>query len=150
MPPEGSVRRSRTALHRNDLSRPISLALEAGLITPDASVLDYGCGRGGDIERLRRRGISCVGWDPVHRPRGTRREADVVNLGYVINVIEDPTERAETLLTAWGYARRLLVVAAMTKYDARLGRHEAFEDGYLSSRGTFQKLYSQSELRSLL
>jgi hypothetical protein len=36
----------------------------------------------------------------------------VVTLGYVLNVIEDPGERAAALRQAWDHCRRLLVVAA--------------------------------------
>jgi hypothetical protein len=32
--------------------------------------------------------------------------ADVVNLGYVINVIEDTAERREALINAWNWLKR--------------------------------------------
>ena len=35
-----------------------------------------------------------------------------MSLSYVINVIEDPDERARALAEAWALTRRLLVVAA--------------------------------------
>ena len=63
---------------------------------------DYGCGRGEDIELLAAEGVTCGGWDPAYRPEAPRQEADVVNLGYVINVIEDPEERAATLRASLG------------------------------------------------
>ena len=141
------IARHRTALNRQEVSRPIRLALETQLLTPEADLLDYGCGRGDDVKRLRRRGIRCVGWDPVHRPRGTRRPADVVNLGYVVNVIEDPSERAETLLAAWGYCRTLLIVSARLTDEAKGVVGKEYADGLLTRLGTFQKYYKQSELR---
>ena len=49
---------------------------------------------------------------PVHLPDGEYRASELVNLGYVANVIEDPSERTETLKTAWGLAERVMVVAA--------------------------------------
>jgi DNA phosphorothioation-associated putative methyltransferase len=58
-------------------------------------------------------GVAGEGWDPSHRPDGPRRPAGaVVNLGYVVNVIEDPAERGETLRRAWSLAGRVLVVSA--------------------------------------
>ena len=54
----------------------------------------------------------CAGWDLVYAPNPARREADVVNLGYVVNVIEDPSERREVLRRAWSLARQILVVSA--------------------------------------
>ena len=67
------------------------------LLASDRSFFDYGCGRGDDIRALRSVGFEAEGWDPAHRPDVTPRSADVVNLGYVVNVIDDPVERVTTL-----------------------------------------------------
>ena len=40
-------------MRRISLSRPVSLALEDGLLSKDRSFFDYGCGRGGDLKRLQ-------------------------------------------------------------------------------------------------
>ena len=140
--------RHRTAISRTTLSRPLRLALETGLIDDDHTVLDYGCGRGDDLRGLHARGIPCQGWDPVYRPDGMRREADVVNIGYVVNVIEDPAERAETLREAWKLAHKVLLVSARLTVEAQGSNHKRYNDGYLTQRGTFQKFYTQQELRS--
>src|SRR5579883_1523388 len=105
------IRRHRTALHRYQVSRPVALALSAGLISRETSFFDYGCGHGGDVRLLKSRGVSASGWDPHYRPKAELRPADVVNLGYVLNVIEDPTERAAALRRAFELSRQLLVVA---------------------------------------
>ena len=141
------IQRHKTALGRAHLSRPIQLALAAGLIDPEASVLDYGCGRGDDLRTLSGLGYDCVGWDPVHCPSGKRHPAHVVNLGYVVNVIEDPAERAETLKAAWDLATSVLVVAARVDFQAQAKDAEELADGIVTGRGTFQKFYTQPELR---
>ena len=123
------------------------LALEDGLITPNTQVFDYGCGRGDDLRYLRSHDIRCAGWDPVHCPEGERTSADVVNLGYVVNVIEDPHERVVALKNAWTLAQRVLIVAARLAYEEGNGSHSLYGDGWLSRRGTFQKFYQQHELR---
>ena len=64
-----------------------------GLINPSIEVMDYGCGRGDDVRGLTANGIEAYGWDPHNAPDGPKREADIVNLGFVINVIEDFDER---------------------------------------------------------
>lgn len=64
----------------------------------------YGCGRGDDLRHLSMLGYDASGWDPVHQPDNARRQAPVVNIGYVVNVIEDFTERQETLRRAWALA----------------------------------------------
>jgi DNA phosphorothioation-associated putative methyltransferase len=139
--------RHRTAIRRTTLSRPLSLALDAGLLDHDLTVLDYGCGRGDDLRGLQAQGIQCCGWDPVYRPEGERRVADVVNLGYVINVIEDPEERSQTLGEAWKLAQKVLTVAARLTVEANANNHRQYNDGYLTQRGTFQKFFTQQELR---
>lgn len=145
-----AVPRHKTALTRTRLSRPVRLAIEDRLLTEGARVLDYGCGRGGDVQRLKRQGYTAEGWDPVHRPAGARVPSDIVNLGYVINVIENPTERADTLRRAWDLAERLLIVAARLEGENDTDHFESCGDGLLTGAGTFQKFYQQSELRSWL
>jgi len=142
-----STARHRTAIQRTGLSRPIQLALADGLISVATSVFDYGCGRGGDLARLNSQGIACRGWDPVHLPASEKHDADVVNLGYVINVIEDLTEREETLRAAWQLARSLLIVSARLETEVRQPESLTHSDGYLTRLGTFQKLYQQHELK---
>jgi DNA phosphorothioation-associated putative methyltransferase len=145
-----AIPRHKTAIRRGDLSRPVKCALADGLIDAAVSVFDYGCGHGRDVELLQEQGIACAGWDPVFRPTAERSPADVVNLGFVINVIEDPDERAATVRQAWHLCRRLLVVAAQVHVDGRGQKAVEFGDGVLTGRGTFQKFYDQGELRTFL
>ncbi len=77
-------------------------------------------------------------------------ETDVVNLGYVINVIENPEERAATLGRAWGLAQQLLVVSAQVIMAGRGKAPVEFSDGVLTCRGTFQKFFEQDELKLFL
>ena len=110
-------------------------------------MFDYGCGRGGDVRRLKKLGHEVSGWDPVHAPRGIPILSDVVNLGYVVNVIEDPVERTETLQKAWALTRDVLVVSARLTHDKRRCQDtKEFEDGVVTGIGTFQKFFTQSEL----
>lgn len=133
---------------RSSLSRPVALAVDDGLLRLGDTFFDYGCGRGGDIRRLAALGYQVGGWDPSYRPDGERFPADVVNFGYVANVIEDPAERVEALRGAWALAKRVLVVAGRIDWEARGVTGRPFSDGILTGTGTFQKYYSQEELRS--
>lgn len=142
------VARHRTALHRSELSRPLRTVQSDGLLTAGMTVMDYGCGLGGDVRRLMSAGFDCVGWDPVHAPQGARRRSDVVNLGYVVNVIENTMERRDALCRAWDLAERLLVVSARLITDTSIdGGVSPFADGVLTRIGTFQKYFEQQELR---
>ena len=142
---KSTVARHRTAKSRNALSRPLQLARDAGLLPKDWSVFDYGCGRGDDLRHLAAEGVRASGWDPVHRPAGAVVSADLVNLGYVINVVEDPSERTETLAKAWALTKRALIVSAMVTVDVN-AKAVPYGDGVLTSRGTFQRYYHQQEL----
>jgi len=145
-----AIHRHKTAIRRGDFSRPVKCLLRDGLIDKGVTFFDYGCGRGEDIELLTAEGITCSGWDPVYRPDAPRQEADIVNLGYVINVIENPEERATTLRAAWELCRQLLAVSAQVLVAGRGKEPVEFGDGVLTGRGTFQKFYDQSELKGYL
>lgn len=140
------IQRSRTALSRSALSRPVAGALADQLIPEGSTVFDYGCGRGDDIVRLRALGVAADGWDPAFRPDAVRRPADVVNLGYVVNVIEDIAERRAAVLGAWALATRVLIVSGRTFGEDRAPAGMSHGDGLLTARRTFQKLYTHNEL----
>lgn len=110
--------------------------------------MDYGCGRGGDVERLREAGFDCAGWDPAHAPDGQRRPSSVVNLGYVVNVIEDVMERRDVLRSAWALAQEVLVVSARLVDERPATTMPTLADGVVTRIGTFQKFFEQQELRN--
>nr|BDD46374.1 hypothetical protein 3 [Halieaceae bacterium] len=147
---ERAIERHKTALSRTELSVPMFTLARAGFINKELSVLDYGCGKGDDLKALCDEGIDCAGWDPVYLPDEEPSAADVVNLGYVINVIEDREERKEVLEKAYALTRRLLCVSAMLGNEAILERFKPYRDGVMTKRGTFQKYYFQSELREFI
>lgn len=144
------IDRHKAAIVRKALSRPVRLALEAELFSPETTFFDYGCGHGGDVQRVAERGYSSFGWDPYYRPDTSCKLADVVNLGYIINVIEDAAERREALIKAWSLTRRTLIVAAQVLIDDRNRGLVAYEDGIITSRNTFQKYYEQEELKTYI
>ena len=139
----------RTAMRRKELSRPLRLAIEADMVPEACSVMDYGCGCGDDLRRLRKKGYDAVGWDPTFKPAGPRRPSDVVNLGYVLNVIESGPERARVLTEAWALAKKAMVVSALITVDMR-SNVVPFADGTVSVHGTFQKYYDQKELENFI
>lgn len=145
-----TIERHRTALRRGDLSRPVKRAIGDGLISPSVSVFDYGCGHGGDLEQLDAQGIACSGWDPAFRPGTARTPADVVNLGFVLNVIEEPRERAEALRKSWELAGKVLVVSAQVHVSSRGRTAVPYGDGVVTIRGTFQKFFEQGELKEYI
>src|SRR5262249_20655990 len=121
-----------------------------GFLDGRGTVFDYGCGRGDDVRLLTALALDATGWDPHFAPENEKREADVVNLGFVLNVIEDRSERRAALAGAFALARKVLAAAALRGGGTAYEQHRLFRDGVLTTRGTFQKYFTQHELRAYL
>ena len=139
------VLRHRTALSRRGLSTPVQ-ALWRHCFLDSAEFFDYGCGRGDDLAALRQAGVVARGWDPHFAPDEPRIESDVVNLGFVLNVIEDPVERRRALAGAWNLTRRVLAIGVLIGGRTAFERYRLVADGVLTSRNTFQKYFTTDEL----
>jgi DNA phosphorothioation-associated putative methyltransferase len=141
------IERHKTAITRYNFSQPIKTIFEYDLVNGDTTIFDYGCGQGDDLKGLIENGNNATGWDPVYFPNEPKVSSDVVNLGFVLNVIEDQIERTEVLQDAYALAQELLVVSGIvaTSSTATIGR--PYKDGIITSRNTFQKYFHQDELR---
>ncbi|MBX7136256.1 MAG: DNA phosphorothioation-associated putative methyltransferase [Fimbriimonadaceae bacterium] len=146
---ECGIQRYRTALSRSGLSAPMQALARHGLLDEQYSYFDYGCGRGDDLQALRKNGLVASGWDPHFALGEPKLSADIVNLGFVVNVIEDFDERVDALRGAFSLAKQLLVVSTML-YAASIPAGRPFRDGYLTQRNTFQKYFTQSELKEFV
>lgn len=144
------VHRHRTAINRYNFSTPVQKILDYELLKSGETFFDYGCGLGDDLRGLEVLGFHCWGWDPNHCPKGVKKNADVVNLGFVLNVIEDPVERMEALKAAFSYSKNLLIVSTMLHNSNTSESSRIFSDGVLTSRNTFQKYFYQDELRQYI
>ncbi len=126
-------------MYRNDL-----------LLGTKATALDYRFGNGHYVGLLGNRCVACDGRFTALTPDSPEHSADVVNLGFVVNVIENVDERATALQQAWGLSQRLLIVAAQVEEAGRNHSQSQFGDGILTSRGTFQKFFGQGELKAYI
>jgi len=145
-----TIYRHKTAIDRDSLSAPMQILAKHGYFSGEYSVLDYGCGKGHDIRELEAHEVDCIGWDPVYQPDNDLINCDIVNLGFVLNVIEDKDERVETLKRAFSYADKFIIVSVMIAGDAKIAQFTAYKDGVITRNKTFQKYYSQSEFRYFL
>jgi 2-polyprenyl-3-methyl-5-hydroxy-6-metoxy-1,4-benzoquinol methylase len=125
----------RTAISRIGLSAPARTLRELGLLK--GRVLDYGCGRGGDADRL-----DCERWDPWWWPAMPEGKFDTILCTYVLNVLpadeeEDILEDIRDRLRAHGgkayvTVRRDLFINTLTQREIELdlpvacGRKGAF------------------------
>ena len=144
------VDRHKTAIVRHELSAPMKLLAKYGFLSGDYSIFDFGCGRGDDLTELQAHGIDAIGFDPNFFPESEKIVSDIVNLGFVINVIEDRDERIDVILEAWELAKKMLVVSVMLASEGYISQFTAYKDGVITSRNTFQKYYTQSEIKEFL
>ncbi|WP_105133623.1 DNA phosphorothioation-associated putative methyltransferase [Burkholderia sp. BE12] len=145
----GPIERHRTALSRYSFSAPIQMLSRFGFLDGTRSLFDYGCGRGDDVRGLKGLGIEAAGWDPHYANDQPLSRASIVNLGFVINVIENVDERELALRKSYSLSDDILVVSAMLENQGS-ARGIPYGDGVLTSRNTFQKYYSQSELKEFI
>jgi len=145
-----SIARHLTAINRDKLSAPFQKLARHNFLEGDYSIFDYGCGKGDDANELEAHGLNINSWDPVHKPEGNKSPSDIVNLGFVLNVIEEVNERTETLKSAWQLTNKLLVVSVMLAGSAKQEQFTRYKDGVITKWNTFQKYYSQAEIRSYI
>ena len=148
-----------TAIARNKLSMPMRELVERDIIGKYSVVLDYGCGRGGDVKHLRRQlnFFNVYGYDPNMDISDTfyivKEEEqiptfkfDIVTLIYVVNVIEGIEKRKEVIRRAFYLSKKHILIAVRTERIKGV----PFKDGVLTKRKTFQKRYNTEELLELI
>ena len=140
----------KTAISRSNFSKPIQVALASNLMPENSSFFDYGCGKGDDMLALKTLGHDVAGWDPTHKPKAKLKNADIVNLGFVVNVIENPKERIDAVKKAYDLTNKVLIVSSRLNFEIKNNNHHPHKDGFLTTRKTFQKFYTQEELKSFI
>lgn len=134
----------KTAIKRNKLSMPVQWAVDNGVITKDKSIFDFGCGRGQDVKLLNESGYYANGWDPYFYPKDDVVNSDIINLGYVLNVIPNITARSELLKNIFVLARETVIVSV--RHENQNTNTIKFNDGFITSKNTFQKFYTKETL----
>lgn len=140
-----SIKRHITAISRNRLSMPVSLAISKNIINKNTTIFDMGCGRGDDLRRLSELGFTVSGYDPYYFPQNKKQSVDIVILNYVVNVIEDIEERTNVILEAISLCKIATIISVRLKQKIPK-TFKPFNDGYITSKNTFQKFYSHKEL----
>jgi len=145
---EMNIQRHKTALSRNNYSRPVQHLLKSELLTKQTTFFDYGCGKGDDVSALQALGFRASGWDPHFFLKEKKQSAEIVNLGFVLNVIEDQEERKSALRNAWNLSKKLLIISVISIWDRPENDLMPLSDGHVTSKGTFQKYYEPGELKA--
>jgi DNA phosphorothioation-associated putative methyltransferase len=145
-----------TAIKRNKLSAPVKYYLET-FSPSNGRILDYGCGKGDDVNYLIKEGFEAHGYDPLFSefqkfPTYVYR-FDIVFMTYVICTIPDSLERLDATTGAWGFVRNNgeLIITVRTYNEINNEASKANwmghpQIGYITSRGTFQKGFLKEDL----
>ena len=107
-----------TAIARKNPSAPMKWLCANDCLVGD--ILDYGCGKGKDVEWLNARcdeegleGQHVIGFDPYYAPNtivnGMANVFDTITCNFVLNVIESSIERDSTILHIKGLLRQRMV-----------------------------------------
>lgn len=149
---------AKTAIHRRSPSLPLRIALRLGLLK--GNVFDWGCGYGRDVEYLRELGITAEGWDPIHKPKPKPEEYpsglfQTVLCIYVINTLPTLEDRLSVLKDIYNFlppGGQLLLAArsAIEVEKTRTKKWKQYGDGWVTSRGTFQKGFTIEELLDIV
>lgn len=148
------IRREHTAISRTKPSSPTMWAHSNNYIK--STVYDWGCGKGMDSEWLISLGYRVISYDPYHNPQKTPdsinfSEISTILLNYVLNVIESQEERSALLRSITYYAKKgtTVVISVRSEKDIENSKKSdwiAHDDGYITTRRTFQKGYSMEEV----
>jgi len=124
-------------------------------------ILDYGCGRGRDVEYLRSVGFDVEGYDsypPFGFDTPPSGSFDLVSLVFVVNILPNCWERLQVVKQAakhLGPGGYVLLVARSPKaieMEARPKEWKQHNDGYWSheGKGTFQRGITTQEMIALV
>lgn len=124
---------------------------------PSASLLDFGCGHGRDVDFYNENGFDTIGYDE-HEPFGfletDQRDFDIVTLTYVLNVIPKWGTRVAALRAAKSRMRDDGIMVITVRSPTEIRRHARNKKwtphlgGFWSHepRGTFQAPIERSTL----
>ena len=142
-----------TAIRRTKLSVPMRY-LWTWHLTPNDTIMDWGCGRGDDVKFLLKQGLVAGGYDPYQTPkaRGIIHSCyDWVTSIYVLNTVKSVDERRLIIREMWDHVRHkghLFVATRTEKEITRLAKDKWAKDGdgWRTGSGTFQKGFTSREL----
>ena len=128
------IDRHKTAINRHSLSTPVQSLYRHNYLNGEYTFFDYGCGKGDDLNIVKELGVTASGWDPAFHFDEEIKKADIVNLGFVINIIESPAERRQTLKKAYSLSKKVLVASVMLGSESIISKFKKYGDGVVTSR----------------
>ncbi|MBP3928821.1 MAG: methyltransferase domain-containing protein [Peptostreptococcaceae bacterium] len=142
----------KTAITRKTLSVPMRELMNLGLI--NGKVLDYGAGKGFDLNYFKLLGIDIHGYDkynPEYKNEEIlNRNYDVITCNYVFNVIPSLEEHKQVLEILKNISDNIYIsVRSDSKAikDSWIYKEEYL--GYVTPKGSFQRFYNEEMVNTL-
>ena len=145
---ELTTKRGNTAISRQSMSRPMVKLQKQGYFD-NKRVLDYGCGKGFDVEQLKSLGFDITGYEPFASDKYLQVPSgrfDIITNNYVLNVIENVEERHNLIKTMKEMSDFVVITVRADKKSIK-STWKKFNDGYLTPKNTFQKIYDEKSLK---
>lgn len=141
----------KTAIKRNELSRPMKILLKKNLL--HGNILDMGTGYGLDLDFLRPQ-FRIVGYDkfnPDFKDESLLIDVyDTVTCNYVFNVIPDLDEHNELLKQLRLLSDNIHISVRSDKKAIQPNwRYEEKSLGYWTNRDSFQRFYTKDLVREM-
>lgn len=154
----------KTAIARSSPSPAARLVVSgvfSELLGKNFKILDYGCGRGRDIEFYREKGFAAEGYDPYPQFGFTQQPSglyDLVCVVFVLNVLPNIWERLLVIKKASEFLKQGGLLLLVTRSNETINQEakskgwKQHNDGYWSHEGkrTFQKGITSNEMEILI
>jgi ATP adenylyltransferase len=143
------IKAHKTAIKRGKMSTPVKNMLNNSCL--DGRILDYGCGRGKDVEELKALGFDITGYDPHWSPENPSGKFDTIMCNYVLNVIPSWYDRVKVMdkvLSLLNDGGTAIFTARNVKdiESSKTDKWKPFEDGYITTADTFQAGISSRDI----
>lgn len=138
----------------------MSYLLKNNILSKEDYILDYGCGFGKDITYLKENSFKYVWGYDKYIPNYSNRDYQEqlysqIYCFYVLNTIENNTERIETLQNIYSLLNTngtaYIAVRSIDEfYKNKSKLYIEHKDGIITTRHTFQKYFSRKDIEELI
>ncbi|AFZ46818.1 histidine triad (HIT) protein [Cyanobacterium stanieri PCC 7202] len=123
-----------TAIERKYLSFPARYLLNKKLL--HGKVLDFGCGFGNDVRKLREKNIDITGYDPHYFPDYPQHKFDTIICFYVLNVLF-PEDQEDVIMAI----AHILKPSGKAYFAVRRDlKKEGYRTHYIHKKPTYQRI----------